>query len=68
MPSKTDAILLAAIRERTELIQELWFFGFPDEAIAEYAQIKILKAKLREVRRANSRPSNPGTPGHPQAE
>lgn len=68
MPSKTDAILLAAIRERTELIQELWFFGFPDEAIAEYAQIKILKAKLREVRRANSGPSNSGTPGHPQAE
>jgi hypothetical protein len=68
MPSKTDAILLAAIRERTELIQELWFFGFPDEALAEYAQIKILKDKLREVRRANSRPSNPGIAGNPQAE
>jgi hypothetical protein len=68
MPSKTDAILLAAIRERTELIQELWFFGFPDEALAEYAQVKALKARLREVRRANSGPSNPGTAGNPQAE
>jgi hypothetical protein len=68
MPSNTDAILLAAIRERTELIQELWFFGFPNEAVAEYAQVKALKARLREVRRANSGPSNPGIAGHPQAE
>ena len=68
MPSKTDAILLAAIRERTELIQELWFFGFPDEALAEYAQVKALKARLREVRRANSGPSNPGIAGNPQTE
>ena len=68
MPLNTDAILVAAIRERTELIQELWFFGFANEAVAEYAQVKALKAKLREVRRANSRPSNPGIAGHPQAE
>jgi hypothetical protein len=68
MPSKIDAILLAAIRERTELIQELWFFGFSDEAVAEYAEVKALKAKLREVRRANSGSGNPGTSGHPQGE
>jgi hypothetical protein len=68
MPSKTDAILLAARRERTELIQELWFFGFSDEAVAEYAQVKVLKAKLREVRRANSGSNNSGIAGHPQGE
>jgi hypothetical protein len=68
MPSKIDAILLAAIRERTELIQELWFFGFSNEAIAEYAEVKALKAKLREVRRANSGSGNPGIAGHPQGE
>jgi len=68
MPSKTDAILLAAIRERTELIQELWFFGFSDEAVAEYAQVKVLKAKLSEVRRANSGSNNSGIAGHPQGE
>jgi hypothetical protein len=68
MPSKVESILLAAIMERQELVQQLWFYGHEREASEQYTELKALRAKLREVRNANSRSSNPGASGNPQAE
>jgi hypothetical protein len=68
MPSKVEQILLAAISERQELVQQLWFYGFEVEALGHYSELKSLRYRLREVRDAHTRPNHPGAAGHSQTE
>lgn len=61
-------ILMAAIEERRELVQHLWFYGHTELASEHYAELRQLRARLREVENANTRHDNPGASGDSQTE
>jgi hypothetical protein len=60
-------VLMAAIEERRELVQHLWFYGHTELASEHYAELRLLRARLREVENANSRHGDTGADGNPQA-
>lgn len=66
MSSRTKWVLIAAIEERRELVQQLWFYGFEKEASEQYAELRLLRARLRELRDADTRLSDSGVDGDPQ--
>lgn len=66
MSSRTKWVLIAAIEERRELVQQLWFYGFETEASEQYAELRRLRARLRELRDADTRLSDSGVDGDPQ--
>lgn len=54
---------MAAIEERRELVQQLWFFGAEEEATGIYVGLRELRAKMKEVNVADTRRNNSGTDG-----
>lgn len=57
------AVLVAAIDERQELVQFLWFYGHEVEAVEHYKELRRLRARLKEVLNANTGLSDPRTDG-----
>ena len=64
--NRTKWVLIAAIEERRELVQQLWFYGFEVEATEQYAELRRLRARLRELRDADPRLSDSGIDGDSQ--
>lgn len=64
--NRTKWVLIAAIEERRELVQQLWFYGFEVEATEQYAELRRLRARLRELRDADTRLSDSGVDGDSQ--
>lgn len=56
-------MLIAAIEEKRELVQQLWFFGHETEAMSEYIELKRLRARLKELTNADTGLNNPGADG-----
>jgi hypothetical protein len=61
-------VLIAAIEERRELVQQLWFYGFEAEATQQYEELRLLRQRLREVQNADTRLNHPGAHGDQAAE
>lgn len=61
-------ILMAAIEERRELVQLLWFLGYPDEGSLHYEGLLLLRERYKEAKDANTRLNHPGIDGNTPAE
>ncbi len=59
---------MAAIEERRELVQTLWFYGYEELATEHYVELRRLRAKMKELRNVDTRPNNPGVDGDQAAE
>jgi hypothetical protein len=65
---RTKWVLIAAIEERRELVQQLWFYGHEALASEQYEELRLLRARLREVEDADTRLNHSGTDGDKAAE
>lgn len=61
-------ILMAAIEERRELVQQLWFMGYQDEGSHYYEGLLLLRARYKEGKDAHTRLNHPGIDGNPATE
>ena len=61
-------ILMAAIEERRELVQLLWFLGYQDEGLLHYEGLLLLRQKYKEGKDAHTRLNHPGVDGNTPAE
>lgn len=59
---------MAAIEERRELVQQLWFFGYEEEGSEHYEGLLFLRLKYKEAKDAHTRLNNPGAHGDSAAE
>jgi hypothetical protein len=51
---------MAAIEERRELVQALWFFGHDEEGASHYEGLWELRRRYEEMKDAHTGLNNPG--------
>jgi hypothetical protein len=61
-------ILMAAIEERRELVQMLYFYGLQDEGSQVYEGLYLLRQRYKAVKDAHTRLDNSGADGNTPAE
>jgi hypothetical protein len=57
-------ILMAAIEERRELVQTLWFLGHQEEGSLQYEGLLLLRERYKEGKDADTRLNHPRADGN----